>query len=174
MGVEMTVGSFPGPVDAAEYGVLMPTWVYFDDMDPFGMLNNNKYSLLTERAWNTYWEIRAGRRAGVGDGYHVIKEAHITHDAPVTSSGPYAVHLWIERIGTTSVTWGFRFCSVDEAVTYAHGTRTSIHLAPETLRPAPWNDETRQFASEITRPAALPRMIRPSAMVSPGRTGQPS
>ena len=135
-------------VDAAEYGVLIPTWVYFDDMDPFGMLHNSRYALLAERAWNTYWE----GRVSVGDDFNVVKETHITHDTPVTSSGPYAIHLWIERLGRTSVTWGFRFCSRDESITYAHGARTNICLDTETLRPAPWSDQARELAAKIMRP----------------------
>jgi acyl-CoA thioester hydrolase len=146
----------PGPVDAAEYGVLMPTHVYFDDLDPFGMLHNGRYTVLAERAWNTYWETRAQAQAGVGDAFNVVKESHITYDTPITRSGSYAVHLWVERLGRTSVTWGFRLCSRDEATTYAHGTRVNIHLDTETLMPAPWSEQTRALVEKIKRPNDQP------------------
>ncbi|GKQ40123.1 hypothetical protein ALMP_66490 [Streptomyces sp. A012304] len=67
--------------------------------------------------------------------------------------GGYAVHLWLERLGTTGLTYGFRFCSADGAVTYAHGTRVLVRLDAATLRPAPWSETLRSAGRGLLRPA---------------------
>lgn len=152
--IQMSIEFSPGPFDASEYGVLMPAWVYFDNLDPFGMLANGEYAILADRSWNTFWEVQAQLRAGSGDGFHVVKESHITYDTSITRPGLYAVHLWVERLGRTSVTWGFRVCSTDEDTTYAHGTRTNVRLDPETLRPAPWSDQIRPLVDKLMKPGA--------------------
>ena len=61
--------------------------------------------------------------------------------------------LMVERAWTEL--WqehGFRFCSADGAVTYAHGSRVLVRLDATTLRPAPWSEEFRAAGRELLRP----------------------
>ncbi|MER7567159.1 thioesterase family protein [Streptomyces sp. NPDC097941] len=138
---------------ALSYGRLIPVTVHFDDLDALGMLHNARYPLLVERAWTEFWQERGirfeGDWASAGDACNVVKELLIGYDAPVTRSGTYAVHLWLERLGTTSLTYGFRFCSADGVTTYARGTRVLVRLDPETLRPAPWSEGFRAAGREL-------------------------
>lgn len=140
---------------ALSYGRLMPVTVHFDDLDALGMLHNARYPLLVERAWTEFWQERGirfeGDWASAGDACNVVKELLISYDVPVTRSGPYAVHLWLERLGTTGLTYGFRFCSADGVTTYARGTRVLVRLDPETLRPAPWSEGFRAAGRELLR-----------------------
>ncbi|CAM5500697.1 putative protein OS=Streptomyces glaucescens OX=1907 GN=SGLAU_05835 PE=4 SV=1 [Streptomyces glaucescens] len=71
----------------------------------------------------------------------------------MTRPGAYAVHLWLERLGTTGLTYGFRFCSADGSTTYAHGSRVLVRLDADTLRPAPWSERFRAAGRELLRPA---------------------
>jgi acyl-CoA thioester hydrolase len=135
-------------------GVLIPLSVHFDDLDAMGMLHNSHYQVLVERAWVAFWQghglINAGRPSG--DSFNVVKAFSVNHELPVLMPGEYAVHLWTQHVGTTSVTAGFRVCSADGATTYAHGTRTAVRIDDTTLRPTPWSAEVRVLAESIALP----------------------
>ncbi|MFJ2649321.1 acyl-CoA thioesterase [Streptomyces sp. NPDC087420] len=151
----MTAGTQP-TTDHVDFGVLVPLTVYFDDFDPMGLLHNSRYAVLVERAWIAYWESQGfgGRKfaAAEGDEFNVVKDLHIVFDLALDRAGEYAVHLWLEPLGRTSATAGFRVCSADAAVTYAHGTRTVVRLDPGTLRPVAWSDHVRSLSSSMLRP----------------------
>ncbi|BBC38045.1 uncharacterized protein SGFS_093390 [Streptomyces graminofaciens] len=142
---------------AVAYGRLVPVAVHFDDLDALGMLHNARYPLMVERAWTQHWRERGwgfdGDWTAAGDFCNAVKELRISYEAPVTSPGAYATHLWLERLGTTGLTYGFRFCSADGSVTYAHGTRVLVRLDAGTLRPAPWSERFRTVGRELLRPA---------------------
>ncbi|GGN38087.1 acyl-CoA thioesterase [Streptomyces fuscichromogenes] len=151
----MTAEALPAPV--LSYGRLLPVSVHFDDLDALGMLHNARYPLLVERAWTELWQEHGirfdGDWATAGDACNVVRELVIGYEAPVTRSGAYAVHLWLERLGGTGLTYGFRFCSPDGATTYARGTRVLVRLDPATLRPAPWSETFRAAGRQLLRPA---------------------
>lgn len=142
---------------ALSHGRLIPVTVHFDDLDALGLLHNARYPLMVERAWAELWQEHgihfAGDWAAAGDACNAVKELRVSYEAPVTRPGTYAVHLWLERLGTTGLTYGFRFCSEDGAVTYAQGTRVLVRLGPGTMRPAPWSDAFRAAGRELLRSA---------------------
>jgi acyl-CoA thioester hydrolase len=139
------------------YGRLIPVTVHFDDLDALGLLHNARYPLLVERAWTELWNAHGVRFDGdwhaAGDACNAVRELRISYEAPVTSPGTYAVHLWLDRLGTTGLTYGFRLCSADGTRTYAQGTRVLVRLDATTLRPAPWSDAFRAVGRELLRPA---------------------
>ncbi|WP_427923706.1 acyl-CoA thioesterase [Streptomyces sp. cg40] len=149
----MTVESPSATVLA--HGRLIPVTVHFDDLDALGMLHNARYPLLVERAWTELWEEHGvrfdGDWASAGDACNVVKELLISYEAPVTKPGTYAVHLWLDRLGTTGLTYGFRLCSADGSVTYATGTRVLVRLDAGTLRPAPWSEGFRAAGRALLR-----------------------
>ncbi|MFE6178013.1 acyl-CoA thioesterase [Streptomyces sp. NPDC056464] len=139
------------------YGRLVPVTVHFDDLDALGLLHNARYPLMVERAWAGLWQEHGFRFEGdwvaAGDACNAVKELRIGYEAPVTKPGTYAVHLWLERLGNTGLTYGFRFCSADGSVTYAQGARVLVRLDAGTLRPAPWSEAFRAAGRELLRPA---------------------
>ncbi|MEW2249714.1 MULTISPECIES: acyl-CoA thioesterase [unclassified Streptomyces] len=141
---------------ALSYGRLIPVTVHFDDLDALGLLHNARYPLMVERAWAQLWQehglVFEGDWAAAGDACNAVKELRITYEAPVTRPGTYAVHLWLDRLGTTGLTYGFRFCSADGATTYAHGSRVLVRLDADTLRPAPWSETFRAAGRALLRP----------------------
>ncbi|MFD6299694.1 acyl-CoA thioesterase [Streptomyces sp. NPDC060235] len=151
----MTAEALAAPV--LTHGRLLPVTVHFDDLDALGLLHNARYPVLVERAWTALWSELGfgfdGDWEAAGDACNAVKELRITYDAPVVRPGAYAVHLWLERLGTTGLTYGFRFCSDDGAVTYAHGTRVLVRLDATTLRPAPWSDAFRSAGRGLLRSA---------------------
>lgn len=74
----------------------------------------------------------------------MVREFTITYHAPISRMGTVQVQLWIERLGTTSVIYGFRILSDDETVVHAEGRRVQVRLAPATLRPAPLSSNVRE------------------------------
>ncbi|MFD6530981.1 acyl-CoA thioesterase [Streptomyces sp. NPDC060184] len=151
----MTVAHPDPGAPGTDAGVLIPVVVHFDDLDPMGLLHNGRYQVLVERAWGAFWRGRGvGGSTGLeGDGFNVAKSFDITYDLPVSGVGDYAVRLWMERMGATSATAGYRVCSADGKTTHAHGGRTVVRLDRATLTPTPWSERTR----EIARTIGLPR-----------------
>ncbi|MGW3496360.1 acyl-CoA thioesterase [Streptomyces sp. NPDC001020] len=137
-----------------DVGVLIPVVVHFDDLDPMSLLHNSRYQVLVERAWAEFWRDKGigGKSGFEGDAFNVVKTFDITYDLPVAEIGEYAVHLWMERLGTTSATAGYRVCSADGTTTYAHGTRTVIRLDSTTRTPTPWSERVWEIARTIGLP----------------------
>lgn len=120
--------------------------VYFDDLDPFHILHNARYFLLFERTLGSFW-----KNLGFGglqderyaDRFHLVAGNEIAYERPVKGTGDVRVRVWVERLGKTSLTFGFRLMPMDADVNYASGKRTVVRVDPDTLRPAPWTDEFR-------------------------------
>ncbi|MFG2227191.1 acyl-CoA thioesterase [Streptomyces sp. NPDC048644] len=150
MSVEPRQAASPVP-----YGQLVPVTVHFDDLDALGMLHNSRFPLLAERAWAAYWEGHGftfdGDWSAAGDMCNVIKEMRISYERPVTGAGRYAAHLWVERVGRTGLTYGFRICSADGTETYARGHRVLVRVDPQALRPTPWSDRARTITAGLLR-----------------------
>jgi len=112
--------------------------------------------VLVERAWAAHWRERGvtyeGDWVAAGDACNAVKELRIGYQQPVTGPGAYAVHLWLDRLGRTGLTYGFRFCSADGATTYAQGARVLVRLDPRTLRPALWSERFKDDCRELLRP----------------------
>ena len=141
--------------ESVDYGVLIPLDVYFDDLDPYGMLHNGRYTVMVERAWNTYAiSLGFGASDEAEPTHYVVKAVTIVFDLPVMGNGEIAVHLWTERVGRTSATAGFRVCSPDGGTTYAHGTRTIVNLSGEAMRPVEWSEAHRAGFDRIQGPEA--------------------
>jgi acyl-CoA thioester hydrolase len=140
-----------------EYGYLEPVTVHFDDLDAMGMVHNARYALLVERAYIAYWTRQGFGYSGPSsppDAFAVVGEFSISYHVPVCTVGELKVHMWTERLGNSSATIGFRILSADGETVHAAGTRVHIKLDPATLRPAPWTDEARTYATAVARPGS--------------------
>ncbi|MFF3256085.1 acyl-CoA thioesterase [Actinacidiphila glaucinigra] len=136
-----------------DFGHLIPVVVHFDDLDAYGVLHNSRYQVMVERAWSAFWSEQGfGVTDRKDDAFHFVKQFEAVFNEPVTRSGTYAVHLWIERLGNTSMVAGYRLCSSDGATTKAYGTRSVVRIDPTSLRPIPWSDRARKIATTIMRP----------------------
>jgi acyl-CoA thioester hydrolase len=120
--------------------------VYFDDLDPFQILHNARYVLLFERTIGAFWEELgfAGPldRTRDSDQAQLVRANHIEYHRPVVGLGRVRIRIWIEKLGRTSLTFGFRMSPLDEDVDYATGSRVVVKVDSDT-RPAPWTDAFR-------------------------------
>lgn len=129
--------------------------VYFDDLDAFQILHNARYLLMLEHAIGEFW-----RQLGWGgeldfernpDQSHLVAMNHIEYRRPFRGTGQLRIRLWIERLGGTSLTFGFRVLPMDQDVDLALGTRRIVRVDPRTRRPTPWTDGFRQGMARYTR-----------------------
>ena len=120
--------------------------VYFDDLDPFHILHNARYVLLFERTLGSFWQ-----SLGLGglqdshspDRFHFVRANHVEYLRPVKGVCQVRVRVWVEQLGRTSLTFGFRILPMNEDVDHATGTRTVVRVDPDTWKPSPWTDGFR-------------------------------
>ena len=119
--------------------------VYFDDLDSFKILHNARYLLLFERTLGEFWvQVFRGGFNEEPDRFHFVRANHIEYDAPVRGVGRVRVRVWVETLGRSSLTFGFRVMPMDEDRDYARGSRTVVRVDPETHRPVPWSEKFRK------------------------------
>ena len=120
--------------------------VYFDDLDPFHILHNARYVLLFERTLGAFWN-----DIGMGgfqdpehpDRFHFVRANHVEYLHPVRGVTRVRVRVWVESLGRTSLTFGFRIMPMDQDLDHAVGSRTVVRVDPEGQRPVPWTDAFR-------------------------------
>jgi acyl-CoA thioester hydrolase len=121
--------------------------VYFDDLDAFRILHNARYLLLFERTIGDFWQ-----HLGWGnildaqlnpDQYHLVRANHIEYLSPVTGPGRVRCRIGVDRLGKSSLTFGFQILPMDEDLPHAVGTRTLVRVDPHTRAATPWTDGFR-------------------------------
>lgn len=132
--------------------------VYFDDLDAFQILHNARYILLIERTIGAFWEEISGWSGRMDhrrnpDQSHLVRANHIEYERPVEGVGLVRVRVWVEKLGRTSLVFGFRVLPVDQDLDYAKGSRVLVRVDPESRLPAPWSEEIRAKLAPYTRPA---------------------
>jgi len=122
--------------------------VYFDDLDAYKILHNSRYLLLFERTIGSFWQ-----RLGWGgtldldenpDSMHYVRANHIEYHRPVVGVTEVRVRIWIERLGQTSLTFGFCVMPMDHDSDFATGSRVLVRVDRDTKRPAPWTPAFRE------------------------------
>ena len=131
--------------------------VYFDDLDAFQILHNARYLLLFEHTIGAFWR-HLGWAGKLDfntnpDQFHLVRSNHIEYERPVEGTGPVRIRLWVERLGRSSMTLGFRVLPLDQDVDHARGSRVLVRVDPETRKPTAWTDEFRSKLGPYTKPA---------------------
>lgn len=125
--------------------------VYFDDLDAFFILHNARYLLLFERTLGSFWqELGFVGHAPEHDGQpsehsHLVRANSVEYLHPVRGTGKVRVRVWIEKLGRTSMTIGFRMMPMDQDIDYATGRRVVVRIDPDTYQPRPWTDGFREL-----------------------------
>jgi len=139
-----------------DYGHLEPIAIYFDDLDPMGIVHNARYAVLLERAITPYWTTRGHyfdhNGPSTQDLFHAVREFGITYHRPIRGTGDVLVHFWLDKLGATSAQYGFRFLSRDGGTCYADGKRAIVRLDQATMRPTPWSESAREVATSLLKP----------------------
>jgi acyl-CoA thioester hydrolase len=129
--------------------------VYFDDLDALQILHNARYLLLFERTIGSFWARAMGWSGLDGptnpDRFHLVRTNQIEYIRPVTNIGDVRVRIWVEKLGKTSLTFGFRILPMDEDVDFARGSRVIVCVDPKTRKPAPFSDDFRKKVAPYIR-----------------------
>lgn len=128
--------------------------VYFDDLDAFYILHNARYLVLFERTLGSFWEtigLGGFEPESAGEHLHLVRANTIEYLAPVRGTGRVRVRVWVEKLGRTSLTFGFRVMPMDRDADHAVGTRTIVRVDPRTQRPEPWTDGFRAKVRDYVR-----------------------
>jgi acyl-CoA thioester hydrolase len=131
--------------------------VYFDDLDAFYILHNARYLVLFERTLGAFWEhvgMGSFEPESAGDHCHLVRANTIEYLAPVKGTGRVRVRVWVEKLGRTSLTFGFRVMPMDQDLDHAIGTRTIVRVDPKTQRPLSWTDAFRAHLGPWVRETA--------------------
>lgn len=129
--------------------------VYFDDLDAFQILHNARYLLMIERTIGSFWN-----RLGWGgwedkkrnpDAFHLVRSNHIEYLKPIAGTCDIRVRIWVEKLGDTSLTFGFCVMPMDEDVDCATGTRVLVKIDPATRKPSSWEAQFREKIAPYVR-----------------------
>src|SRR4051812_1492526 len=91
--------------------------VYFDDLDAFQILHNARYVLLVERTIGSFWRHLGWTgiiEASDPDQFHLVRTNHIEYLRPVMGMGDVRVRIWVDKLGRTSLTFGFSVLPIDQ------------------------------------------------------------
>ena len=122
--------------------------IYFDDLDLFRVLHNARYPLLIERTIGAFW-----KKLGWGglseletnpDQFHLVRVNHFEYHRAVVGVDEVRVRIWLDRLGTTSLTFGFSMLPIDQDEPYCTGYRVLVCVDPNQRKPRPWTDEFRK------------------------------
>lgn len=134
--------------------------VYFDDLDAFHILHNARYLLLFERTIGAFWQ-----RLGWGgtldmqknpDQFHLVRANHIEYQRPIHGTGEVRVRVWVEKLGRTSLTFGFCVMPMDEDVDYAVGSRVLVRVEPHSRAPTAWTEAFRNALAPYVKRSERP------------------
>jgi acyl-CoA thioester hydrolase len=120
--------------------------VFFDDLDMFGVLHNARYLLFMERCVGDFW-----KRLGFGgftnpdspDRFHLVRLNKVEYLAPHIGIGELRVRLVVEKIGDSSLVFGFHIMPMDEDRALAIGKRVVVCIDSETRQKRSWSDDFR-------------------------------
>jgi acyl-CoA thioester hydrolase len=69
----------------------------------------------------------------------------------VAGTGEVRVRVWIEKLGTTSMIFGFCVMPMDQDVDHATGTRALVRIDKDALTPTPWTENFRHLVGPYVR-----------------------
>ena len=129
--------------------------VYFDDFDAFRILHNSRYLLFVERTIGSFW-LRLGWQGtmnpeGNPDAFHLVRANHIEYHAPVDRIGDVRVRVWVHKLGTSSIVFGFSVRSHDGRLEHASGERVLVCIDPVTRTKSPWSAAFRAAVGPFLR-----------------------
>nr|WP_281368155.1 thioesterase family protein [Lysobacter spongiae] len=115
----------------------MPMSVRWNDLDAFNHVNNARYLTYLEEA-RLRWMMGLPGLGLDDDVAPVVAAAHVNYRRPIEWPGDVDIELFVERMGTTSVSIGHRIVAArDPGVLYCDGHVVLVWIDRNTGRAAP-------------------------------------
>jgi acyl-CoA thioester hydrolase len=122
--------------------------VYFDDLDIFGVLHNARHPLLVERTIGDFWKKMGwgsiARLRDSPDQFHLVRANHFEYERAVEGVDEVRVRVWVQKLGKTSLTFGFSVLPIDEDTPYCTGYRVLVCVDSSERQPRSWSVDFRQ------------------------------
>ncbi|KAB7764623.1 acyl-CoA thioesterase [Xanthomonas maliensis] len=121
----------------------IPISVRWRDMDSMGHVNNAKYISYLEEA-RVRWMLGVDGVAMTDRIAPVVAAANVNYKQPLVWPNDIVVELFVERLGTSSVTIGHRIVDQQRAeVLYSDGNVVVVWIDTQTGKSAPLPDAVR-------------------------------
>ena len=126
----------------------VPIPIRFADIDALGHVNNAVFLTYMEVARTAFWAERIGD-VRVQEIDFVVARVEIDYRRPVVFDDSLACELWLEKIGRSSFTVGYRFVVDGDAVALARSVQVFVDLATGAAKPVPdsFRERVREFLS---------------------------
>lgn len=143
---------------------LHPTRIWFDELDPLGVLHHSRFVYHLERAQKAMFSHIMGVDTldplVAPDVYSLVRNLEMNYTAPVVGECDIVVALAVVRLRAAGLTTRFSFRSPDGSVLYCHGTRTVCRMDADTKAPAEWTPEFRaRYAARAGLLSGLPAIL---------------
>jgi acyl-CoA thioester hydrolase len=127
----------------------VPIPIRFADIDALGHVNNAVFQSYMEVARTAFWAERIGE-VRVHEIDFVLARVEIDYRRPVRFNDALSCDLWLERIGRSSFTVGYRFAVDGKAVAEGRSVQVFIDLATGEPKPVPdsFREKVREFLPE--------------------------
>lgn len=134
------------PTDVRKVLARIPISVRWRDMDSMGHVNNAKYISYLEEA-RVRWMLTVPGVSMTDRIAPVVAANNINYKRPLTWPNDVVVELYVDRLGTSSVTIGHRIVSSEDAsVLYSDGNVVVVWMDTQTGHSAPLPDAIRNAA----------------------------
>lgn len=128
----------------------MPLAMRWRDLDAFDHVNNANYLTYLEEA-RIRWFQSTGR-AWVNDQFApLLAAAQLNYRRPIPYPADVVIKLFVDRIGTTSITIGHRIESADGRTLYCDGHVVAVWIDRSNGKPRPLPATVLQMAASTMR-----------------------
>jgi acyl-CoA thioester hydrolase len=123
--------------------------IRFADIDALGHVNNAVFLSYMEVVRTAFWAEFIGE-VRVQEIDFVLARVEIDYRRPVLFNDALACDLWLEKVGRSSFTVGYRFFVDDTLVAEARSVQVFVDLATGASKPVPESFRTRvrEFLAE--------------------------
>lgn len=121
----------------------------WNDMDLYGHMNNVVYLEYFDSALNrALIEAHALDLHGEGP-IGVVAQNQTNYFSEVSYPDEVTVGVRVDRIGNTSLTWGFALFRADDELAAAQGSYVHVYVDRTTRRPVPLTPQHRALAERL-------------------------
>lgn len=124
------------------------TRIWFDELDPLGILHHSRYVYHLERANKAMFAAIMGVDTldpeVAPDIYALVRDLDLRYLAPVVGECELVIVLRVTRVRAAGLTVAFEFRSADGATVHCRGERTVCRMDVKTKTPAEWTPAFRE------------------------------
>jgi acyl-CoA thioester hydrolase len=116
---------------------ITPMDVRWQDLDAYNHVNNSNYLVYLQEA-RVKWLQQLPDPWHTEDGAPVMAHSELNYRLPIEFPADIQIELYVNRLGTSSMTIGHRIVDSDDATKiHCDGSVTMVWINPKTGRPVP-------------------------------------